>query len=547
MNGTNIELESDISGVIIYQTGVQIAQTGQIDLEKGLQTIKITNLSEYLDKESLRVKGRGNAKIVDIKIDFNSKKEYQKEEYEQLEQERKIIEKKLKKLNNNKERIAEQLLKYKSAENIFYEDFPKSFAFGEVEMSKFLEFNAEIDEIIATQMDKLEEINDRIEEQTKELTVVNNRISKLAPIEQIHNFYEVFINLDVKDQGKFTIELHYNLNKAWWTPFYDVSLHEDEAVLTMMANVYNRTGMDWENVDMEISTASLKPISLIKPSPMILTEYIPPSPAPVSRGYLKGRASIRAPSAALKKDKAEYSRDDFGMDATIAPMEREVEEEEEALPEVETTYADRTEHIGVQSFTIPNKITIPSDKNPHPVNLTVLELKNEKRYFWSSGAPENVVIQDKVINDDLLLLPGNVKIYYNDEFLGETSIPLIAPKEEFNLGTRVSYDLKIEKKLLDRSKDKKAIKGKLKNNYEYKISIKNLKEIKNELILYDSIPHSNSEAIKVEIEEIVPEPKKQKLGVLKWKFDLRGIKEKEIKYKYYIEYKKDIIIKPPLP
>ncbi len=151
------------------------------------------------------------------------------------------------------------------------------------------------------------------------------------------------------------------------------------------------------------------------------------------------------------------------------------------------------------------------------------------------------------MNGDLLLLAGNVKIYYLEEFLGETNISVVAPKEKFKLGTRVSYDLKIDKKLIDRSKAKKVVKGRLKNNYEYKINIKNLNKATDELTIYDKIPHSSSENIKVEIEEIKPEPDKKQLGVLKWKFNLENVEEKIIHYKYYVEYKKGINITPSLP
>jgi uncharacterized protein (TIGR02231 family) len=161
--------------------------------------------------------------------------------------------------------------------------------------------------------------------------------------------------------------------------------------------------------------------------------------------------------------------------------------------------------------------------------------------------PENVIIQDTLINGDLLLLAGNCKIYYAEEFIGETVIPVIAPKERFKLGTRVSYDFRIEKKLIDRSKDKKSIKGRLKNNYEYKIIIRNLNNVSEDLTLYDRIPHSSSENIKIEFESINPEPDKKELGILKWRTNMKGIQEKVIQYKYSIEYKQGININPPLP
>ncbi len=544
MSEAKSELESKISSIIVYQTGVQITQTGTIELNKGAQILTISNLSASLDKESLRVKGKGNARIVNIQIEFNSKKEYKKEQHEQLENQKKALKKKIQRLETEKLRIEEQISKYKSAEDIFYQDFPKSFAFGESEMSKFLEFNEELDKIISKRTIEMEELSYNIEDLKNELTSILNKISNLGPIEEIHNYYEVNINLEVKENTKITIELRYTLNQAWWTPFYDVSLHEKNASLTMMANVYNRTGLDWQEVDVEISTASLKPVNLIKPTPLILSEYIPPRSTSMG-GFMNDKPLLKKAARPRLVTAGAGERD--GLFLSEEMDEREKKEEAEPMPETTITYAEKTENIGVQSFKIPNKLTILSDKNPHPVNLTVLELNNEKRYFWSNASPENVLIRDKVINGDILLLPGNIKIYYQEEFLGETSIPLVAPKEEFNLGTRITYDLKVDKKIIDRSKDKKAIKGKLKNNYEYQILIKNLNEVEEELIIYDMIPHSNSENIKVEIEEIIPEPHKRKLGILKWKFNMKGIDEKVLKYKYFIEYKKEITISPSLP
>ena len=100
---------------------------------------------------------------------------------------------------------------------------------------------------------------------------------------------------------------------------------------------------------------------------------------------------------------------------------------------------------------------------------------------------------------------------------------------------------------MDRSKSKKAVKGKLKNNYAYKIQIKNLNEVEDDLVLLDRIPHSSHEGIKVEIESMIPEQDKIELGILKWKFNLKGINEKTINYKYFVEYKKGITVTPSLP
>ena len=535
------ELKTQIDSVIVFQKGVQITNIGSINLTKGEQILTITNLPETLDKESIRVKGKGNGKIINITVEYSSKKEYRTEEHKNLQEEKEKLEKAIKRIEKELTRKSEQIIKFKTTEDTFYSLWAKAYAFGEVNLSKFTDFNEKINEYIIIKTEEILNLEDKIKNLRTELEIIQNKIYKLGPVENVHNFYEITINLNVVQDGDFSIELRYTMLEVWWIPFYDVSLNDDSARLTMYANVYNRSGQDWENVSIEISTASLKPISLVKPSPTILQEYYPSyNQIGGLLGKKGGKVRARSPMklAGLHDKRDNFA--DYGIE--------DGKPSEAPQPEIQETFAEISENIGVQSFKISNRLDIPSDKNPHPVNLTTQELKTEKKYYWSvSNTSSAVIIQDTVVNGDLLLLAGNVKIYYQEEFLGETSIPVIAPKERFKLGTRISYDLKIDKKLIDRSKDKKAVKGRLKNNYEYKINIKILNKVSEELTIYDRIPHSSSENIKVEMQEMNLEPHKKELGVLKWNINLKNIEEKVIQYKYFVYYKKGIIITPSLP
>ena len=543
MEDKTIELKTRIDGVIVYQTGVQVILGGTINLAKGDQLIKTSDLPETIDKESIRVKGLGNGKIINISVEFNSKKEYKTEEYKKSNEEREKLEKEIKKIEKNIERYNYHISKFKSTEDNFYSLWSKAYAFGETDLSKFSIFNEKMNDYISSKIKAISDLEEQLKQLKSEYQVILNKISKLGPLEEINNFYEIKINLNVLREGDFKFEIKYTMRQCWWVPFYDVALSEKNARLTMMANVYNQTGQDWENVSVEISTASLNPIMLVKPNPTILQEYVPQYKQTSFSGKggdrFSGEFGGIPPSQPIGKLGRKDQPEDFAQTQILLPAEKKVELKE--------SYAEVAENIGVQTFKISNRITIPSDKNPHPVNLTLQELDVEKKYYWSSAIPESVIVQNTLVNGDLLLLAGNVKIYYLEEFLGETNIPIIAPKERFKLGTRISYDIKVDKKLIDRSKDKKPVKGRLKNNYEYKITIKNLSGATEELIVYDRVPHSYSENIKVEIDNLSPEPYKKELGLLKWKFNLKDLKETVIKYKYIIDYKKGVIITPPLP
>jgi hypothetical protein len=123
---------------------------------------------------------------------------------------------------------------------------------------------------------------------------------------------------------------------------------------------------------------------------------------------------------------------------------------------------------------------------------------------------------------------------------------LVAPNEEFKIGSRASFDVKVTKKLVDRSKEKKLVKNKYTQSYNYTIEIKNLGKVQGLLKVYDRIPHSNSEKIKVIPEYPDQAPNKDQMGILKWKIELKDVDSKKIRYNYDVEWDKEIQITPPL-
>jgi uncharacterized protein (TIGR02231 family) len=317
-----------------------------------------------------------------------------------------------------------------------------------------------------------------------------------------------------------------------------------------MANCVNQTAEDWKDINLEVSTATMTAIRAEKPSPLIVQEYVPYSPPKM---YATGGALRGAPAGGavpcVVADATTATTED--MDEMLAKVSEEKEKKQEKAPEkpkpaVREQTAQVSDAVGVQTFKLPGKVSIPSDNDPHPVTLATVTLPSKKTLFWSSAKPDLVVAQDALTNGEIVLIAGKVKTYYKDEFIGETTIPLVAPNEEFKIGSRASFDVKVTKKLVDRSKEKKLVKNKYTQSYNYTIEIKNLGKVQGLLKVYDRIPHSNSEKIKVIPEYPDQAPNKDQMGILKWKIELKDVDSKKIRYNYDVEWDKEIQITPPL-
>ncbi|MFW9769596.1 MAG: DUF4139 domain-containing protein, partial [Candidatus Thorarchaeota archaeon] len=358
-----------------------------------------------------------------------------------------------------------------------------------------------------------------------------NRIQGQRRTETVN---EVLVSLDVKESTPLELEVTYQLHTASWQPMYDVDILEDKTSVKRIAVVQNRTLEDWEDIELTVSTASAQPVEAIDPTPYYVDVYTPDF-------GMVATGSAAAPRE-MKKEKADYDEyeEEMLLDDAIG---------EEPMPELIEDYAEPIESLGgITVYNVPGEVSIPADTDPHPVTLTLEEFDSRRLHFWNASAMAEAVAQDEIANGDSVLLPGNVKVYAAGDFIGETYLDLKAPREKFRLGTRVAYDVKVEKKLVEKDTDKAGItRGKRKRGYKYALELKNFSKDEITIKVIDVIPHSNSEKIEVEITSMSLPTQKDALGVLEWESKIGPDTELKIEYAYEVQWEKDVSIRPPLP
>ncbi len=206
---------------------------------------------------------------------------------------------------------------------------------------------------------------------------------------------------------------------------------------------------------------------------------------------------------------------------------------------------------GVVTFKLPSKLTIKQGSFRNNIYLLELALDSKAEYFYSTDNAK-LIVQNVIKNGDMQFLPGQAKIYVGDDYIGETSMNAVLPGEEFTMGTREAHDLKVEKKLVDRSTDKGGLaKGKVVKYYSYEIAVEILSDTarKNELVLFDRMPFSDSELVKVSGPTgLQYQPDETKLGVMKFRLKLADAEKKfKIAYKYEVSYDNSVILDTALP
>jgi uncharacterized protein (TIGR02231 family) len=546
-------LDAPITDVLVYRNGVKIIRTGAITISQDAPTVILKNLPVAIDNSTIKVTGKGNGpgKITGMSIEEIHGTEIPQAEIAELEKEIAQLRAKERVLVETLEFLAKYKASILDMQDTFLEDFP--FAIPDEKAVQYIAgLSQQVDpEPGSSAMAFIEQASgtadaviQHIERMTAELTTLRaqidaetNRFSALQQKAGVHVSKQAVIAISVPEEAEFTFTIQYVLNAGYWEPIYDVFLDDESVQVTikLLAALVNNTGEDWVDVQLGFSTATLKPIRVIEPSPWVLRERRVVYPAstmsygvegggmPMVHAMAKAMAPGRPIAAAMAP-------------APPQPMERQQAEIGGSV-------------LATQTFTMTDRMSIRPGNWRNNVVLLEMELPGRSEYFYTTERA-TLVAQTVIKNGDLQLLQGTAKVYAGEAYICETTMNAVLPAEEFTLGTRESHDLKIAKKLVSRSTDKGGMaKGRVIKHYRYEITVENLAGATNDLVLVDRMPFSDSELVKVQaIGDIKPTPVENRLGILKWRIPL-GSKDKKftIAYDYEVSYDKGVILDTSLP
>ncbi|MDH4138240.1 MAG: DUF4139 domain-containing protein, partial [Anaerolineae bacterium] len=343
----------------------------------------------------------------------------------------------------------------------------------------------------------------------------------------------------------------YVVRNASWQPLYDLRLDSgpisnlqspiSNLDLTYLGQVTQRTGENWEEVALSLSTAKpalatilpeLRPWYVSVPAPLP-----PPTAAPVPRAARLLKAAPAPPAQPV----AAFE--------TLTGME-----EEEAEPvEMEAVTAEVEETGAALTFRVAKPANIPSDGSPHKTTVAALSLTPRLDYVAVPKLVSQAYRRATVTNDtDYVFLPGPANVFYGGEYVGTTTLATIvsgqepgavAPGQEFKVFLGVDERIKVSRELLASEVDKKFIGDRRRLHYAYRIKVQNLRDEREKVIVSDQIPVARHEEIKVRLDMAEPKPTKQtELGILKWELDLEPGEEQAIRFDFNVEYPRSLAV-----
>ncbi|MHA2379632.1 MAG: mucoidy inhibitor MuiA family protein [Candidatus Thorarchaeota archaeon] len=526
-------METRIDKVTVFRDGARVTRSGAATLAQGSQKVLVRGITELAHEDSFRVKGRGPATLSTIDV-------RRRQEVFEPEEDSKPLHEQLKRLKLERKRITDEidtfthrLTNLAKMMGKFADTFGMLYAADEADIEQLNVMDSKSDKLHEGTKKKLRDLEEKLREIDDQIQVVRSKIGTIVSRRRIASFYDVEITIEGKKEGKVDIEVTYQVDGARWSPSYDIDLYPRKAKVRRIAMVGNQTRENWEEVSLFVSTATARPVAAIEGTPFIISAYDPE--------MMKRRRAERMTSMRMARmDKRPAMKAAAAVAAPPPPA---------PPPEIEEEFAEATEAAsGISIYEMPKAVTIPFDDDRHPVTLIEEESDSTTVHYWYTDGMAEVVAQDEIENGDTVLLPGKAKVYAEGDYIGESVINLVSPREKFKLGTRVAYDVKASKKLVEREVEKAGItRARLRRAYKYRLEIESYSKQSVKVQVFDRIPHSLTTSIEVKIDWDKLDAKEHELGVAEWLFEIEPKQKKEIVYDFVVEWDRDIVISPPLP
>jgi len=533
---TSTSAASRIDAVTVYRQSARVTRLARVELGGGPARVVLDGLPPELDDDSVRVEGRGSARarVFGVAVDRVTVGETVAGDARAAEAKLLALQDEDRALDDRARAAKARAAFVESLRSTYSEERAKNLAVRGVSRREWAELAAFVQgELSAASVEqrKVEiarrELGRRVAQAKAELERVQAKRGQARKA--------IAVELEVERAGALELAVSYAVPSAGWEPVWDARLAPDSSTmeLSFLGSVWQRTGEDWSEVRLAVSTAQPgRGLFVPKLEPIFLTRFEPPA---VMRQGFMGAPRAAAPAAAMeRRAKAE------------APPEPE-EDAAEPDEDLAVPTAAVSEGLLATTFTAPRRESIDGAGQARRVSLARFPLKTEVVRTAAPRVQPAAFLTAKAVNDTgFPLLAGVAGVYVGDQFVGRAPLPATPAGGELNLAFGADDRVEVERKVLERNHGSAGIVSKeetyryrvrigLKNRYGHPVAVK----------LLDLVPVSRDEKIQVALLDgstAATREDPERPGVKVWELTLSPREEKVVELKYEIRYPRGMAI-----
>lgn len=497
-------IKGSIQHITVFRDRAQVDATAKTTVSAGTTQVVIERLASTIDPNSIQIGGKGDVVIMGVKFKQNYLSSNMATPIEDS-------------LKMTKAEIETIKMLLKVAEN----EQKMLMANANIKNEKEGLLPEDLKEMVDFFRTKLTEIGTRtmqLERQLMELQERENKLAQQAASQSSTRnqpMGEIVVSVSAKTTTNLDLTMTYIVNNVGWYPSYDMRVKDSDSPVAFAyrANVYQNTGVDWDNVKLTLSTANPSQGGT-KPElyPQFVSVY---EPRPVL--YAKN---------ARQKDMMQSE-----SMVMAAPMAMEVASG--------ATITTMTESTLAVNFDIALPYTVKSGGVAEMVDIQNFSFPATYSYYSTPKLDKDGFLVATITDwEKYNLLPGKANVFFEGTFVGETEIN--GSETGDSLVISLGRDKKIitKREEIEAFKSRKNVGSNIKESFAYKISLRNTKNSAIKLTVEDQLPVSQDSRIEVELEEAKDAEFNKETGKITWTVSLNPAENKELILRYNVKYPK---------
>jgi uncharacterized protein (TIGR02231 family) len=518
---------SRIEAVTVYPAGAEVTRVGRLTIEGGEHVILFTDLPAQAVPGSIRVEGRATGVLQIGSVDTRrvsvprtdeaiaaTERQQVEDAIERLKDERAVLQAAVeaaqaqKALVNNLAQLPTQPPSPQAAAS--QPDWSQLFTL--------------IGQRVAEAQKAILEAQIKMRETDRQIADLTRKLSTLAPAPEQRTEVKVFVNATGALDADLIIRYH--VGTASWTPFYDARLAtgtRDQAPrlqFVRRASVQQRTGENWDDVALSLSTARPSAGSAAQNLRPMMVDYAPDASQPRAAEPRGPRQDSLAAAATPDNNRTELQSGRYAANERPARIE--------AQP-FQAVYA------------IAGRVAVPSTGEMKRVQIDDMALDPTLTVRTVPKAEAKAYLYAKLtMAAGTPVLPGPVALFRDSIFVGNGQLPLLAPGEEHELGFGVDDMIRVRHAIAEQTRGESGLISTSKTDVRnYRITVKNMHQRPIQLRVLDQIPVSQNEAIKIDLVGRTQPTRRNvddQRGVLAWDMTLAPDEEKVVEFGYRVSW-----------
>ncbi|MFC5269065.1 DUF4139 domain-containing protein [Adhaeribacter terreus] len=517
------EVSATVKDVTVFLQRAQVFSTVKTNITAGETEVAIINVPSQLDAASLQVEAKGKATLLSIRYENNylAGKTKPKDVL--------LVEDSLENYTNQIRTLNDQIDIFRKEEGMILANQSiggeKGVTLDDLEdIADFFRqrLNAIRANILKNEI-KLKILNEKAQNLRNQLGEMNNR--RALPTGRI------LVNVSAENATPLNLEISYVVYNAGWQPTYDLRATNTKSPMKLFykANVYQNTGVSWNNVNLTLATTN-PTIGATKPELQPWYLYFNQTLSEVTVAKSK-RFSMR--SAA----KMPVTR---SINESAAPPDAMEDGWGDMAADVVSDYTQTTESSLSVNFKIGIPYSVPSDGKRQLVDVQQYDVPATYKYSAVPKLSTDAFLLAQLTGwDEYNILPGEANIFMEGTFTGKTVLNPQATGDTLKVSLGRDKRVVITREKVKEQKSKSFLGNTRKEDRSYLIAVRNTKNEPLEIAIEDQIPVSNNKEIEVELEEGSNGNLDKATGKITWNLNLKPNETKKIPLKFSVKYPKN--------